>query len=139
MGERQIMNLLRGFRQKRQFNQRVKDLNQFLQGKLDAYNGAGEGSLLTEKITENGKKAVVLHVIITQKPFETLKATVVMAANGSFSVKVTDDTYRLYRLWFDRKGDNSPTHMLTTTAFAELEQCSDDEWEKGTDGKFFRN
>lgn len=132
------MNLIRGFRQKRVLKSRVKAVNNFLQQKLDYYDGEGDGSIVVEQFDEKDKKSVVLHCIITKKPFDQVKATVVMAAIGSFSVKVSNDDYQLYRLWFDRKGDNSPTHMLTTSDSGELEQLINDEWEKGIDGKFFR-
>jgi hypothetical protein len=133
-----IMDFIRQIRKRLRYDGRTLAVEAMLQEKGAGYEGEGGCAVLLEAFIDNGKKSHVVHLAITTKPFIDLKATVVMEAICSFSVKVSDEDYGLYRLWFDTKIDNWQTHLLTTKDRAELERRINEEWEKGTEGTFFR-
>lgn len=131
------MDFFKRIQKKLKYNSRVLEIDDFLQNMGESFTGNGTYSVVLEITNEKGKKAYLAHFVITKKPFINLKPAVVMSAICSFSVKITDEDYSLYRLWYDIKMDNWKAHLMETSDRAELEQRIREEWDKGPEGEFF--
>jgi hypothetical protein len=128
-------------RKRSSIQERANEVESLLKDICREYKGAGKCHV-QQQIAKGGRleNVIILHFIITEKPFRQLNGKAVLDALCSFSVMVGQREYALYKMWYDHidpEADNWRTRRLSTTKLDELKQFIADEWVKGEQGEFF--
>lgn len=120
---------------------RAKEIEALLKDICRTYDGAGKCHVQSQ-VAKGGRleNVIVVHFIITQKPFRQLNGKAVLDSICSFSVTVSPRDYGLYKIWYDHldpEAENWRTRLLSTAKLNELKKHIADEWAKGEAGEFF--
>jgi hypothetical protein len=128
-------------RKRSPIQERAKEVESLLRDICRAHDGGGKCQV-QQQIAKGGRleNLIVVHFLVTERPFRQLNGKAVLDSICSFSVTVGQRDYALYKMWYDHidpEADNWRTRLLSTTKLDELKQFIANEWSKGEQGEFF--